>query len=74
MTYTSDKRLYLDQDGNVSEEPPASGTLLVGEGGELTDEDAAKYGLTGGGAKAQRAAPENKQVANAPANKAQTKG
>lgn len=67
MTYTSDKRLYLDENGKVVEEIQGSGSLLVGEGGELPDEVAEKYGLTNTKAvaepaenKARQAAPENK--------------
>jgi hypothetical protein len=48
MAYTSDKRLYLTSDGQVVEEgDERAATLLVGEGGQLSDEQAAQYGLTG---------------------------
>lgn len=64
MTYLSDKRLYLTADGQVTDDPEQAHELLVGEGGELRDEDAARYGLTGGkGSKAVSTAPENKAVA-----------
>jgi hypothetical protein len=42
----SDRRLYLTADKKVVEEGnPEAKTLLVGEGGELSEEDAGKYGL-----------------------------
>lgn len=56
MSYTSDKRLYLTREGEVVEEgDERAATLLVGEGGQLSDEQAAKYGLTG----ARDAAPKS---------------
>ena len=46
MAFQSKKRLYLSADGQVVEEgDERAATLLVGEGGQLSDEDAAKYGL-----------------------------
>lgn len=73
MAYTSDKRLYLDADGNVVEDEATAATLLVGEGGELDDATAEKYGLTGKAAKAEAKAvtapAETKAVSKAPANK-----
>lgn len=49
MPYTSEKRLYLTADGKVVEEgDPNAATLLVGEGGQLSDEDAEHYGLVKG--------------------------
>lgn len=46
--YISDRRYYLAADGEtvVGEGDPRAATLLVGEGGQLSDEDAARYGLT----------------------------
>lgn len=48
MPHISDKRLCLDESGEraVDCEDPAARSLLVGEGGELSDADAKKYGLT----------------------------
>lgn len=73
MAYTSDKRLYLDADGNVVEDEATAVSLLVGEGGTMSDEDAVKYGLTGKAAKADAKAvtapAETKAVSKAPANK-----
>jgi len=67
VTYTSDKQLWLDAEGKVVSEPPASGSLLVGEGGELSDEDAEKYGLT------KQANPaEEKARDEPPSNKARS--
>jgi hypothetical protein len=44
--FVSDKRLYLDKDGNVVEEKdPNRLTLLVAAGGRLPMEQAQKYGL-----------------------------
>ena len=46
---TSDRRLYLDKAGKVVEhDNPAKASLLVAQGGILSDEDAAKYGITQG--------------------------
>lgn len=73
MPFTSDKRLYLDAEGNVVEEGNAAAvSLLVGEGGQLDDETAKKYGLTGKSkaeTKAVDAPAETKAVSKAPANK-----
>jgi hypothetical protein len=71
MPFISDRRLYLDKDGNVVEhDDPTAATLLVGEGCELPDELAKQYGLVGKApAKAVDAAPENKAVSRAPSNK-----
>lgn len=46
--YTNDgPRLYVTADDKVVQEgDPAAVRLLVGEGGQLSDEDAAQYGLT----------------------------
>ena len=41
--WVSDRRLYLDRDGNVSASPGES--LLVAEGGSLPLSDAERYGL-----------------------------
>ena len=58
MSYTSDKRLYLTREGEVvGEGDERAATLLVGEGGQLSDEQAAKYGLTG-----KQAAPKSADV------------
>jgi hypothetical protein len=68
MPYTADKRLYLDADGNVVDEgDPRAATLLVGEGGQLSDEDAKKYGLT---SKAKAEPVEEKAVNEPRPNKA----
>ena len=45
--FTSTKRLYLTPSGEISEEPVSGGSLLVGVGGELSNADAERYGLTG---------------------------
>lgn len=66
MAYTSDRRLYLTADDQVVEEgDPAAATLLVGEGCDVDDETAKRYGLKA------KAAPEEKAKAPA-ANKAKT--
>ena len=77
MPFKSDKRLYVNADRSkiVEEDSPEAAYLLVGAGGQVSDEDAKKYGL-----KASRSAenkkaddePESKQVAEPPQNKAQT--
>lgn len=44
--FVSDRRLYLDKDHNVVEaDDPNKLTLLVAEGGRLSQEDVEKYGL-----------------------------
>lgn len=45
--WTSDRRLYLTPDGQVSEQPVSGGTLLVPVGGELPNAEAERYGLLG---------------------------
>jgi hypothetical protein len=46
MPFQSDKRLYLTADDQVVEEGDERAvSLLVGEGGQLSDAQAAKYGL-----------------------------
>ena len=48
MAFQSKKRLYLTADQQVVEEgDERAATLLVGEGGQLSDEQAAQYGLNG---------------------------
>jgi hypothetical protein len=67
--FVSDRRLYLDSEGNVVEaDDPNRARLLVGEGGTVPAADAERYGL-----KAQSTAPENKQVDGPQATKAATK-
>lgn len=51
--FTSDRRLYLDAAGNLSDEPVSGGKLLVAAGGELSAAEAARYGL--GEAKGRKA-------------------
>ncbi len=64
MVYTSDKRLYVNADRSkiVSEDSPDAAYLLVAEGGELPDDEAAKYklGQQEKSAKAEHAPAENK--------------
>lgn len=63
--YVSDKRLYLTPSGEVSEEPVSGGSLLCGVGGELSNADAERYGLTGKAAK-----PESNKARKGVENKA----
>lgn len=65
MAYTAKERLFVTEDHGkvVPEGHPDARYLLVAKGGQLTDEDAKKYGLHGG-------APESKAVEHAPENKA----
>lgn len=66
--WTSDRRLYLDKDGNVVEEGGAKTALLVGAGGTLPMERARELGLVATEEKA--AAPKaNKARTAAPENK-----
>jgi hypothetical protein len=60
-SYTADRRLYTDADGNVVEaDDPNRQTLLVAAGGSLPIEEATRYGLN----------VEQKAVSKAPQNKA----
>jgi hypothetical protein len=66
--YISDRRLYLDADGNVVEAgDPAAATLLVGEGGNLPLARAEELGLVGEKAEKARSA----RAAKAEAEKAE---
>jgi hypothetical protein len=68
MPYTADERLYLDANGNVVKEgDPNAATLLVGVGGQLSDEDARRYGLA---SKAKTEPAEEKSVNEPRPNKA----
>lgn len=61
--YTADKRLYVNADGTkvVDEDSPDAASLLIAEGGELSDEDAKKYGLKNTAeSKAEHAPSEDK--------------
>jgi hypothetical protein len=47
MVYTAEENIYADSEGNiVPEDSPEAATLVVAAGGTITDEEAAKYGLT----------------------------
>lgn len=64
--HTSDRRLYLDGDGNVVEaDDPRREKLLVGKGGQIPEADARRYGLIGKAA--QKAADEGEEAAQKPA-------
>lgn len=69
--YISPTRLYADKDGNlVDEKDPKKAYLVVGAGGNLSDEDARRYGLIE--APEEKAVTEpktNKAIGKAPANK-----
>jgi hypothetical protein len=62
--YVSDRRLYLDKDGNVVEHNDVNKlTLLVAEGGSLSQEDARKYGLIDAeGNRVEAAADKNANI------------
>lgn len=47
MAYTADRNIYLNADRSkvVEEDSPDAAFLLVAEGSELSDEEAAEYGL-----------------------------
>lgn len=67
MPFTSDRRIWLTADKSkvVEDGDPAAAFLLVGEGGQLSDEEAEQYGLT------EKAKPAQPNKAKAPAeNKA----
>lgn len=60
MTHTAKERIYVDKDGNVvAADDPNVAMLAVGEGQELSDAEAKKYGLKSE-SKAEAAPPENK--------------
>ena len=48
--YKAKERLHLARDGKTVVKPgdPRSASLLINEGGEMSDEEAKKYGLIGG--------------------------
>lgn len=67
--WTSDRRLYLDKDGNaVEQDSPARVRLLVGVGGSIPMEQARALGLVDA-PKAKSAPPATKAVTKAPATK-----
>lgn len=75
MVYTSDKRLHVNADRTkvVPEDSEDAAYILVGEGGELSDEEAAKYGLNKSARKSEDkavAAPAENKAEPAPENKA----
>jgi hypothetical protein len=71
MPYTSDRRLFTTADRSrvVEEDDPEAAFLLVGEGGELDDATAERYGLNkpakakGSQSNKSRTAPDNKRQA-----------
>ena len=64
--YTSEVAVYADSEGNVvPEDSPDAATLVVAAGGTITDEEAAKYGLTDEGAASEEG--EASKVADRPA-------
>jgi hypothetical protein len=76
MTYKNEtgKPLYLNADKSaVVEEGPDAAFLLVGAEGELTDEEAARYGLTKTGADKAAEKAEDK-AADKAVEKAEDKG
>jgi hypothetical protein len=77
-TWTADRRLYKDKNGNVVEaDSPDRVSLLVAEGGTLSLDDTQRLGLievepakiTTIEPKAQEGPSENKARTKAPANK-----
>ena len=62
--FISPKRLYLTPTGEVSEEPVSGGSLLVAAGGELSNADAERYGLTGPQAAKPEATKARKGIEN----------
>jgi hypothetical protein len=70
MVYTSETAIYADSEGNiVPEDSPEAATLVVAAGGTITDEEAAKYGLTDeGGAKRKSDDAPADDAADAPAD------
>lgn len=71
MAYTLDRDLYLTADREivVEEDDPRAAFFLGNKGSELTDEEAARLGLT---SKKAAAKTEDKKAAE-PANKSRTK-
>ena len=65
--WTSDRRLYLDKDGNVVEaDDPSRVSLLVAKGGTVPLIDAERYGLV--------EVTHEVKAKSAPANKARKPG
>jgi hypothetical protein len=64
MPYQVTERLYVDAAGKVYTESELTerteAVLLMSAGGELSDADAERYGLTGTEAKAVKEPPANK--------------
>ena len=62
MVFKADRRLWVDKNRSkvVEEGDPEAAFLLAPVDGELTDEEATKYGLSG--RKQVRGSAENKQV------------
>lgn len=59
--WTADRRLYLDKDGKVVEaNDPTRVRLLIAAGGNMTLEDAERYGLIATPATKAKPAPANK--------------
>lgn len=75
MVYVSDKRLHVNADKSkiVDENSEDAAYLLVAAGGELSDEEAAKYGLAKSQSKAEQSkaehAPAEDKADHGPANK-----
>jgi hypothetical protein len=77
MPFTTDKRLYLNENrSQVVEEGPDARFLFAAEGTQVSDEDATRYGLNAPKAAVAAEEPaadvdaEAKQVAAPPENKA----
>lgn len=74
--FVADKDYFADKDGNLVEaNDPAKLTKIVGEGGTLSAEEAAKYGLSNEAPESEEA--EEETVTRAPsksASKASKKG
>ena len=80
MAYQVTDRLYVDKEGKVYKESELTerteAVLLMSAGGELSDEDAKKYGLAAPAKPTAEAddddEPEAKAVSAPPANKARS--
>lgn len=75
MAHKSDRRLYLDAEGNVVEQSdPKKVKLLVGKGGELPMAEARQYGLVQdepGDAAAEAKAENRREAAQKPVETAE---
>lgn len=73
--FVADKDYFADKDGNLVEaNDPNKMTKVVGVGGTLTAEEAAKYGLSNEAPEAESEDAGEEAIAKVPSKKASKKG